>query len=249
MRNKYITRIFPAFIGALVVAGGGCMSKPLDQPSATSSSTVVSTTPVEAVSSKVLSTTSTTPSVSLVDRPVSEWPRYEFKELGFSIQLPFVSSSLRYKFNTYCPPYLAPCSNTTTMHSYTGILNGKKTDYLFIGSYSKNYEYDRDGNITDINDLNISKNPYLIFFGNDSFQLPIHPINRILVQNKEVIIFNAYDDYYKNSNYGINEKEWAFTFSLPYSDKLKAVIFVFDDIDFPLEKIKMAIKTLKFKRT
>jgi hypothetical protein len=238
--KKYL---LTSFVVGLLFVGGGCLSN--HQTDLNNTSTTPTTPTINPTTSEVIPAFTPT----LIDKPISEWPRYEFKELGFSIQLPFVSSSLHYGPGSYCPPHMVPCSNTSTMYSYTGVF--KKNDdpkYMFMGSFSKNYEYDRDGDITDISDIELGAKPRIIFFGSDPFKLQINPISRIFVAQNQIIVFNAYNDYYKNSSYDVVGKKLAFVFRLPYSKKFSAVIFSFDDEDFPLEKINKAITTLKFKK-
>ena len=229
--KKYL---LTSFVAGLLLIGGGCSRN--RQTDLNSASTTLATPTTNTTASDIIPTSTPT----LIDKPISEWPRYEFKELGFSIQLPFVSSSLHYGFN-----YCSFCINTST-YQYTGVvLSDNAPRYNFIGSYALNYQYDRDGDITDIVDFEIGKNPKLVFFGLEKFKLEIKPLKRIVLQHNEVVIFDATDTSGDINPYFSN-KRWAFALRLPTSKKFRAVLITFYDSDVPFEKMIDVVKTIRF---
>jgi hypothetical protein len=241
MNKQLLVSTFIA--GALILGGAGCQENQTDQ-----SSTLTTPTPeVLVTSTPEVSTTTTT---SLIDRPVNEWPRYEFKELGFSMQLPFVSSSLNFGFFEVCFSQERPCPPSSTMYSYTGILHKNKNDVgMFLGTYSSNFYVERDGRITDIEDFFTTPEPKVKFFYGSPIK--IHPVYKKILNGVVIMVFDADKDLY-NSAYEPNDpmraqgEQWGTVFRLPGSKKFKAVMFDFYQKDFPLEKIKQGISTIIF---
>jgi hypothetical protein len=90
--KKYL---LTSFVAGLLLIGGGC---PPNRQTDLNHTPTTPTTPTTTIETSDITPISTP---TLIDKPISEWSRYEFKELGFSIQLPFVSSSLKYGFS-YC---------------------------------------------------------------------------------------------------------------------------------------------------
>ena len=116
----------------IVFVGGGCTYN--SQPLAANTSTpdIAST-----ITPKIVP--SSTP--ILIDKPISEWPRYEFKELGFSIQLPFKDLRARGGIQDCAKPE-SRCDNQN-MHSYGLSLHDENSGVaVTVFAHSPNFSYD-----------------------------------------------------------------------------------------------------------
>jgi hypothetical protein len=218
-------------VGVLVLGGGSCQNYQTDQ-----SSTLTTSTP------EVGTTT------SLIDRPVSEWPRYEFKELNFSIQLPFPEKRIVYNYND-CSRAMKDGCDDTNMAQYWGSLKGStetNEGYSFLGTNSFNYTYGRGATILDIGDIVEGKDPKILLPGTtpDTGTL-IHPLQTIKVNTTPIYLFNAYKDFYPDEQFN-NIVEYAFVFKLPFQKNFRAVLLKFKPEDIPLEMLPSVIKTIKF---
>jgi len=205
---------------------------------------------------EVTSTKKYSSSTSSIDKnDPKTWPRFEFKELGFSMQLPFEKKELEYGFNDQ---YYLPNDNKNIhiksgMYRYGGIVkNDGEYKYGFIGANSLNFYIEHHTNITDIIDLELGTNPKIILFdgNNQKFYLDIHPIKRFNIQGTEILVFDANKDFFdlvKETFPDFEGIRWGFTFKLPQSEKFKAVVLNFSEEDLTFEKLISTIKTIEFE--
>ncbi len=236
--TKTIPTIFT--IALCLLAGGGCEknSQLVTQPAVTYETPT--TTPSSTSSAHNSENTSST--VSLLDRPVSEWPRYEFKELGFSIQLPeqkeiiTISSCLTQN----CPtPFLS--------------VRSKKSTFEIIGSYASNYPFDTTHEIFDfqttyLNKFTVYKNNLSLIFSNSTQPWKAELITSTTVQNMPVYFFNATKEYYDKITDDYYQDRvptiYQAVFALPNKKPLPSIAVTFENTT--IEQLKKIISTLLF---
>lgn len=149
-------RITGFLIISLGLVGGGC-GKNFSEISQPVSSTTMPSVNTDTTSESVLPAVSATSTViSLVDRPIAEWPRYEFKELGFSMQLPFKNLEIRGGLMDCTRPE-GRC-DIPSSHSYVLNLGADYLSNLSIFVFAKTPDFLFDGYPTPFSTSSLVKN-------------------------------------------------------------------------------------------
>jgi hypothetical protein len=200
----------------------------------------------------------TTPSVSIAPTTtpaainkenVATWPRFEFKELGFSVQLPFENNNVKYSLDE--SDVIDKDGKVVKMHRYIGSL--VKEGRSFLGAYSQNYMNEQEPDLIHITNITNESSPRIIFYWTkvDEPGLLIHPLKQINKQGVQIVVFDAKKDFYRrydgDMDQTIEQSQWAIAFKLPHSDKFKAVLLNFRERDVSLEDIQKMIQTIEFK--
>jgi hypothetical protein len=178
----------------------------------------------------------------LIAIDTTAWQRHSFKELGFSIQLPFASKdiSLMYKEGKVNEKQPMSAQNPL-MYWYKGFLKGQQGDYAFLGSVSENYVSEKEWQITEVKTFSTVGDEYRIN------EVTIHPLARIPVQGTLVTIFDATRDYYEVIKSPLASERWyGMVFSIPNNKRFKTVALQFKSSDLSLEKVVAAARTIQF---
>ena len=229
-------------------------------------------TSVESVVTTTTSNISEVLATSTIDKnDVSTWPRFEFKELGFSVQLPFEKNLMsegyiecrkgvafdenKKPINYFCIPEAEfYYKKTASIKSDTLPWSG-----VHIGSVSEKFAAERDLFVTDVHDFelynkNIHKNPnnYML---NDWVWIIRNPLQKFYQQGNLIVINDLYKDYYQQADqdFGQDNRRTVFGIYLKLSKnkKFKAAVIELEktgDIDWSLERSKMVAKSIKFNR-
>lgn len=234
--------LLTSFVAGLLFVGGGCT------PNRQTDLNSVSTTPVAAVTPTTNTTTTDvipTSTPSLIDKPISKWPRYEFKELNFSIQLPYKKDRVSYGFHD-CLQREDRCDGLS-MYWYGSSIRGEDGNWhSFAGTHSENFSYGRESSITDIANFIPGKNPKLVFPGYETARgIEIQKLQYFSVQGQSVYTFDIYKNFYAVSGLEPFEEVGA-VFKLPFNNKFKAVVLEFKPEIIPAKLIPTIIKTIRF---
>ena len=238
----HMKKLLYLFLG-LVVVGGGCQNSKEDFLYSNSSASTSS-----------INVTST---VSSIDKNNPEtWPRFEFKELGFSVQLPFPTSIVTSSYHA-CQPYdTSPGCYDEAKKPFEWFMSFAQTPdanyHFFLKSISKDYSY-----CCEVSPLNM----YDFYYDGKNFrystQLPFimsQPLPFYIEKNL-VVIFDLYPNFYKllDEENGLVGKEavppyhiYAVAIKLPNSKQFKSVILQFEKDEITLENLIKLVKTIKF---
>jgi hypothetical protein len=226
----------------------------------------------QAVTSTSNTTTQENITTSTIDKnDVSTWPRFEFKELGFSVQLPFEKKLMsegyiecrkgvafdenKKPINYFCIPeaefyYKKTASIMTDTLPWSGV---------HIGSVSEKFAAERDLLVTDIHDFElynkeVHKNPGR-YMSNEWVWVIRYPLEKFFQQGNLIVINDLYKDYYEQAdqNFGQDNRRTVFGIYLKLSrnKKFKAAVIELEktaDIDWSLARAKMVAKSIKFNR-
>lgn len=194
-------------------------------------------------------TNNVTSQVSEVD--TSEWKKFIFDDLGFSILLPFATNSIDTNYTecderSHCDMY---------GYSYSASLNAEENAYVIVRSVSKNWSPSRRTFFGEIYDLSIVSDTYKILLPGDK-DFSIQPIDEpIDIDGVQAYLFDAYDYYGETKividgevefEEGAPKEQYAVVFQLPNNEKYKAAIITFKTKDLLLDEFKTAIESIDF---
>jgi hypothetical protein len=252
--TKTIPTIFT--IALCLLVGGGCVKKshPATQPTVTYETPT--TTPSS--TSSMHSSESVSSTVSLLDRPVSEWPRYEFKELGFSIQLPFNSSTVT---SSLIEQSGTGCSFPT--HHYKARVNGLQSFNTFLGANTRYVCFPHEGveyaqPLTDLHDFTMTKNTLTLLLTSLTstpevgVTWPDKPIwetiilKTIAVGKNQLVLFDPKPYYQLEENVADILPDEAVVFKTQNNPRFKAVLMQFSSKDLPYILFEKSLKTVRF---
>jgi hypothetical protein len=247
--------IFSLISIVFLVTGCDILQTPADEvrqrPSVSSTPSDSSTPPT--TSTTTPATTSPTPSSSVSSSPVvppvavdtSTWQQFDFKELGFTIQLPFDSKDVSSTYKEDRQNEKLPVSLSNSLrYSYKGFLKRQAGEYAFLGSTSENYVSGKPWELTDANKFIAVGDTYQI--GN----IPITPIAHVPAQSNLLVVFDASKDYYQliNKSSTTSTEHWyAAVFNLPNNKRFKVALLQFKSQDLSLDQLVAALKTVQFK--
>jgi hypothetical protein len=197
----------------------------------------------------------TTPTVTINKENVATWPRFEFKELGFSIQLPFEALLVRSQYSE-CKngdSYIKKsndsslvldakngCDLRVNFSSFTASLLPDKQ--LFLASYSKHDVVTEEGdNPLYIQDYSRQKDK-IIINGKAVFK----PIKTIMVHQKEFVIVNPMENHLVRPEDQKYNPNISAIFNLENNPKFKAAGLSFREKDITLEQLVKALQTITF---
>lgn len=179
---------------------------------------------------------------SITSIDTSSWQRFEFKELGFSIQLPFATKDITLTYKDGRRDDTLPVSATNPlMYWYKGFLKGQSGDYTFVGGTSENYASGKEWQPTDASQL--------IKIG-DNYQinnLRISPLAHVPAQNNLLIAFDMTKDYYHVIKSPLGAEQWyGAVFTIPNNKRFKVALLQFRSQDSSLDQLVAALKTVQF---
>lgn len=173
----------------------------------------------------------------------SGWPRYTFKELGFSLQLPFPTSmvsSSEYRCDQHLDDTESGCSSDEKFKKYSGVFTTLNYNYEFLTAVSK-----------DSLAYGISE-PYLFitngkyFLGDPSDEEPdfeMHPLAVIKTKNINAIVVNYTADLKKDI---MESAKFGLLVSLKGKDYALAT-FKFNTDDITTITLKKIAETIRFQ--
>lgn len=178
------------------------------------------------------------------------WPRHYFKELGFSIKLPFATGSIETGFAECVRGNLSTSSTFIRRvcddadhysYWYSALLRGKNNDYIFLGSVSEYYADGGEWGLTKLHDFTYKGLTVLIG------QSIIHPLKILFFHGMPIIIFDPNKDIYGIFKAG-DDQIYAAIFKLPNNKKFKAAALQFYASDLNFEQFTKAINTIQFSQ-
>lgn len=234
---------YPTTVSMMVIILliSGC-SQNRQIPMSADISTVSNTLTTTTVSTLDLSDSPST--TSLKDQPVENWPRYEFKELGFSVRLPFqgkqIVSNSEEETGSGC---------LFATHKVTASVETKNGVRDFLGSFERYRCFPYEGieyrqSLTEIQDFDIKNNGMLemhftaltstpevgVIWPNDpEWQASVE--QKIIVDNYTIYTFNPYFYYQTNEKNTQNYPNQAAVFKLKNNPYFKAVLIQFRKSD------------------
>jgi hypothetical protein len=232
------------FFTTLFLISGGCAYTNPQNAQNTQTSSVASTAHTTTTESEPFAATSTP---TLIDKPISEWPRYEFKELGFSIQLPFVSSSIVSNYE-HCDVKnnIGKFCESELPYWYLNVYSDSPGFYL--RGRSKNYADGSEWTLLDLFSLTIKNNKY---FADTIELIPVHTYRS---SGNPIILYDATKSYYGNPKYfgahsdylPSSEPEYNIIFSIKHP-QIPVVNISFRDEVIHLDTIKKIAESIKIQ--
>ncbi len=181
------------------------------------------------------------------DVDTSDWSKFTFDELQFSILLPFRQKDLVTNY-TECDRDSA-CDKFG--YSYAVTLND---EYVVLRSVSEHWSPSRNWSFGEIYDFEATDDTYIVKRPNDR-AYPVYPIKIVNSSKQLFYIFDAYD-YFKLTEViedgevvlseGGRDSQYAVVFLLPENDRYKAAILTFKKEDLSLGELEVAVGTIEF---
>lgn len=169
-----------------------------------------SQTPTQTIPDPTIPNSQTSPPKNEENFPKNDpetWPRYIFKELGFSIKLPFsvIAENWRpnyveclegsaYDFNHN--KIEAFCDNDQHYFSYFANGDNSFGDHFSLGSITKLYTYGRDWTPPTIYNFHSISGGNFAYGDPGESGLIIHPLKTLRIQDRLVLIFDEIKDFY-----------------------------------------------------
>ncbi len=258
------TFLIGVIVCLLVVSGCGQIKKDYSS---------LSTHTDQAVTTTITTTTQENISTSTIDKnDASTWPRFEFKELGFSVQLPF-EKDMWYAENAYweCKsPKDLWCfySKNKKIYKYdTEIFDRNQKNFIYIGAISKDFfPTDLGWMPTMIYDFYPNKKNYnVVAFGNfpTSSTFAVRPIKKYFQAGSLVVVINWKEETREGGSFmkvfdnGMGtekrhieassigkEDAGGIILKLNKNKKFKVASIVFENVD--LLQIDQVVKSIKF---
>lgn len=198
------------------------------------------------------------PSSSTIDQNnPTTWPRYYFKELGFSVQAPFEQNEAAAVFHDCtklgdrCEGYengkdVDPNTANDNMYWFGGRLGG-----IGISSFSQNYEIGGESGIRIYDLVKIGNEYFILSSGASGSKWAIHPLEIFFNFKTPIIYFDGYEDYIRIKEESRGEKiggqYYGAVFKLPDSKKFKATVLFFNEKDLSQSQFISILKTIRFE--
>jgi len=197
------------------------------------------------------------------------WPRFEFKELGFSMQLPFEKNELEIEYgrckdgvvyrkknnsDTFIKEKREICIKSKSDYSYYQIIV-KKGNYLALSSIVGYAPIEGEGGILTDDKGRIvfkqqgkpivkAKDVKGTFYALEDKKF--RPLRIIFNQDVEFIMINPLENRYVYPEDERYNPKFAAIFNLPKDQEFKSVVIAFLDQDLDESQLITAIKTVKF---
>ncbi len=208
-----------------LMLGASCLSKPSsEQPDTMTSS---SSTPAVIVQS------STTFNL-LIDRPVSEWPLYEFQELGFEMRLPFRDLEIRGGLED-CAKAESRCDGPH-MKSY---VSAAMNDQVRVTVVARSPDFSYDGAFSPFASTSLIVSPLGIYkFKSFNF------LESFVLGRRTISLYRDGVQFFYEWNEG---RPRFITVLIPLKNaSFPVAALVFDETNFSYDQIKKIVQTLTF---
>lgn len=231
-------------------------------PPNNNATTTSSSTPLQVVPTSTSEFFSPPSSTADIDQNnPATWPRYFFKELGFSIQAPVPLDKVSAIFHDCTKPD-DRCDNEARIDVQSGkylsavdmYWFGGKIDNIIFSSFSKNYASGGDAGLDTYDLVQEDARYFIVSSGEGGGKWEIHPIKIFSNFKTPVIYFDIYRDYIKPSaermGSPLSQDEYQYygvVFKLPYSKKFKAITMMFNEKKLTQNQFISILNTLNFE--